>query len=128
MAPPFKLSLQNRSFPAHSGNTSPCSASSQTVDWLPDYRGYSWLAYSSFSSLVISLAPVPTRKDEEADLEVCHIIDSLHETPFTCVLWDPSCSGIIASTTGNHVCIYGPEFTGSAAESQFSGTVVLYSS
>ena len=118
MAPPFRLSLQGRSFPAHSGSA---SSYSQTVDWLPHYNGYSWLAYGSFSSLVISLAPVPTRKDEETDLEICHIMDSLHDTPITHVLWDPSCSGILALSTGKFVCIYGPEFSDNVAQSEFPG-------
>lgn len=114
---PFKLSLQDRSFPAPSGS------SSQTVDWLPDYLGYSWVAYGSHTSLVISIAPVPTRKDE-ADLGLCQVIDTpLAPAHITCVRWapdSPPCIGFLAASTGHLVCIHGPEFSNPIDESNCS--------
>lgn len=37
----------------------PCPSQSEScIDWLPDFSGYSWLAYASSSLLVISHLPI----------------------------------------------------------------------
>ncbi|KAF1001385.1 hypothetical protein AG4045_002535 [Apium graveolens] len=39
----------------------PCPSGSEScIDWLPDFSGYSWLAYASSSLLVISHLPIAT--------------------------------------------------------------------
>eukprot|EP00250_Pteridium_aquilinum_P017322 c23571_g1_i1 orf=63-7415(+) len=103
---PFRFTVQERSLPVPSGSPS------HTIDWLPDYFGYSWVAYASSSSLVITTIPSPTRKDE-ADLGLCQVIDAPHDAPahITCVRWAPTPLGPLAASCGHLLWIYTPLFS-----------------
>lgn len=99
---PFRFAVQERSFPVPSGSPS------QTVDWLPDYYGYGWVAFASISSLVISIIKSPTRRDE-LDLGICQVIDA-PAALITCVRWAPPLA-LLAASSENLLSIYTPQFS-----------------
>ncbi|CAH8387038.1 unnamed protein product [Eruca vesicaria subsp. sativa] len=87
------------------------SRSNSSIDWLPDFAGYSWLAYGASSLLVISHLPSPLRGEDSANgpfsrqiLEVSGDVTS----PVTAVSWSPVTPSVgeLAAGSGNYVCLF----------------------
>ncbi|KAI5078412.1 hypothetical protein GOP47_0006083 [Adiantum capillus-veneris] len=108
---PLSLEVKQRSFPISSGSPS------QTVDWLPNFFGSSWVAYASPSSLVISIVPSPTSTHEEK-LGLCQVIDNPHDAParILCVRWAPSPIGLLGASCEHLIWIYTPQFSNTHEE------------
>lgn len=102
---PFTLALQDRSFPAP--NPSP-----QTADWLPEFLGFSWLAYGSHSSVVISIAPFPPGREEAEHGPLLRKVIDIPEASgkITCVRWAPKgpSNGVLAVAGGECIYVYEP--------------------
>lgn len=78
------------------------------IDWLPEFAGYSWVAYGASSLLVISHFPSPLSQEETLIGPIFRQIFELSDdsTPVTAVSWSlaiPSIGGL-AAASGN--CIY----------------------
>ncbi|KFK37434.1 hypothetical protein AALP_AA4G256500 [Arabis alpina] len=85
--------------------------SQSTIDWLPDFAGYSWLAYGASTLLVISHLPSPLRGEEETNgpifrqiLEVSGDVSS----PVSAVSWSPVTPSVgeLAVGFGNCICLF----------------------
>ncbi|GMH22541.1 hypothetical protein Nepgr_024384 [Nepenthes gracilis] len=96
------------------------SETRSTFDWLPDFGGYSWIAYGASSLLVISHFPSPLSPQEtnigpvfRQVLELC----SHNSCDVTSVSWSPSMpsQGDLAAAAGNRIWL----FTYSSAEGSF---------
>ncbi|KAG2290538.1 hypothetical protein Bca52824_050142 [Brassica carinata] len=94
------------------------SRSQSSIDWLPDFAGYSWLAYGASSLLVISHLPSPLRGGEEDSangpifrqiLEVSGDVSS----PVTAVSWSPVTPSVgeLAVGSGNCVCLFARDLS-----------------
>lgn len=93
------------------------SRSQSSIDWLPDFAGYSWLAYGASSLLVISHLPSPLRGDEDSAngpifrqiLEVSGDVSS----PVTAVSWSPVTLSVgeLAVGSGNYVCLFARDLS-----------------
>ncbi|CAN8284476.1 unnamed protein product [Cochlearia groenlandica] len=86
--------------------------SQSSIDWLPDFAGYSWLAYGASTLLVISHLPSPLRGGEDSTngpffrqiLEVSGDVSS----PVTAVSWSPVTPSVgeLAVGSGNYICLF----------------------
>lgn len=83
--------------------------SQSSIDWLPDFAGYSWLAYGASTLLVISHLPSPLRGEDSTSgpffrqiLEVSAEISS----PVTAVSWSPVTPSVGELAVGSGNCIY----------------------
>ncbi|XP_010518332.1 PREDICTED: uncharacterized protein LOC104793635 isoform X1 [Camelina sativa] len=99
--------------------------SQSSIDWLPDFAGYSWLAYGASTLLVISHLPSPLRGDDSTTapffrqiLEVSGDVSS----PVTSVSWSPVTPslGELAVGSGNYIYLFALDFNGSFCWSQNS--------
>ncbi|KAJ0110941.1 hypothetical protein Patl1_00628 [Pistacia atlantica] len=79
-----------------------------TIDWLPEFAGYSWVAYGASSLLVISHFPSPLSQDETLIGPIFRQFFELSDdsTPVSAVSWSPVAPSIggLAAASGN--CIY----------------------
>ncbi|CAH2057724.1 unnamed protein product [Thlaspi arvense] len=97
--------------------------SQSSIDWLPDFAGYSWLAYGASTLLVISHLPSPLRGQDSTNgpffrqvLEVSADVSS----PVTAVSWSPVTPslGELAVGSGNYICLFTSDLNGSFCWSQ----------
>ncbi|KAK9035763.1 hypothetical protein V6N11_077793 [Hibiscus sabdariffa] len=85
--------------------------SESAVDWLPDFAGYSWVAYGSSSLLVISHFPSPLSSGQTLMGPIFRQvleISSLASSPVTAVSWSPvtPSAGELAAASENSICLY----------------------
>ncbi|KAG7575146.1 WD40 repeat [Arabidopsis suecica] len=85
--------------------------SQSSIDWLPDFAGYSWLAYGASTLLVISHLPSPLRGEDSTNgpffrqiLEVSGDVSS----PVTSVSWSPVTPSVgeLAVGSGNYIYLF----------------------
>lgn len=85
--------------------------SQSSIDWLPDFAGYSWLAYGASTLLVISHLPSPLRGEDSTNgpffrqiLEVSGDVSS----PVTSVSWSPVTPSVgeLAVGSGNYIFLF----------------------
>lgn len=86
------------------------SRSTSTIDWLPDFAGYSWVAYGASSLLVISHFPSPLSQEEAIIGPIFRQVFALsnNSSPVTSVSWSsvtPSI-GELAAASENFICIF----------------------
>lgn len=98
----------------------PCPSRSEScIDWLPDFSGYSWLAYASSSLLVISHLPITTSSDGHGPGPgpvpgpIFRQVFDLGGGVVSAVCWSPATpsSGLLAASFDSSICLF--EFTGS---------------
>ncbi|ESQ39302.1 hypothetical protein EUTSA_v10001279mg [Eutrema salsugineum] len=85
--------------------------SQSSIDWLPDFAGYSWLAYGASTLLVISHLPSPLRGEDSTNGPFFRqIIEVSGESssPVTAVSWSPVTPslGELAVGSGNYICLF----------------------
>lgn len=84
------------------------SPTGSTVDWIPDFAGYAWVAYGASSLLVISHLPKPSplSRDETA---IGPILRQVFELPdhVSAVSW--SSKGVVAAASGNGIFLFSPD-------------------
>ncbi|XP_023639738.1 uncharacterized protein LOC17889449 isoform X2 [Capsella rubella] len=97
--------------------------SQSTIDWLPDFAGYSWLAYGASTLLVISHLPSPLRGEDSTNapffrqiLEISGDVSS----PVTSVSWSPVTPSVgeLAVGSGNFIYLCALDLNGSFCWSQ----------
>ncbi|KAJ0258188.1 Transducin family protein / WD-40 repeat family protein [Hirschfeldia incana] len=94
------------------------SRSQSSIDWLPDFAGYSWLAYGASSLLVISHLPSPLRSGEEDSTNGPNFRQILEvpgdvSSPVTAVSWSPVTPSVgeLAVGAGNYVCLFARDLS-----------------
>ncbi|XP_077251332.1 transducin family protein / WD-40 repeat family protein [Tasmannia lanceolata] len=105
--------------------------SESAIDWLPEFRGFSWIAYGASSLLVISHFPSPLSQEETL---IGPIFRQVIEPPCSgggpafvkAVAWSPShlSDGQIAAASENSICLYSMDpgnATGSFCWRQIAG-------
>ncbi|XP_043715744.1 uncharacterized protein LOC122664110 [Telopea speciosissima] len=87
------------------------NCSDSAVDWLPDFAGFSWIAYGASSLLVISHFPSPLSKEESLIGPIFRQVIELSSDESVlvkAVAWSPSfpSEGELAAVVENCVCLY----------------------
>ncbi|KAJ4957335.1 hypothetical protein NE237_014118 [Protea cynaroides] len=85
--------------------------SDSAFDWLPDFVGFSWIAYGASSLLVISHLPSPLSKEESLIRPFFRQVVELSSDESVlvkAVAWSPSfpSNGDLAAVVENCVCLY----------------------
>ncbi|KAK4800575.1 hypothetical protein SAY86_021062 [Trapa natans] len=100
------------------------SPTGSTVDWIPEFAGYAWVAYGASSLLVISHLPKPSplSRDETA---IGPIIRQVFELPdhVSAVSW--SSEGVVAAASGNGIFLFSPDSSRSHGSFCWSQNAVL---
>ncbi|KAL2650756.1 hypothetical protein R1flu_018884 [Riccia fluitans] len=108
----FELSVQQDVYPAPNDNP-------KSIDWLPFFAGFSWLAYGAQFSVVVTMAPSPSTKGEtamggffhEVLLTDCPKEDGRGRERVTSVGWAPvgPSLGLLSAVAGRHIYLYAPQ-------------------
>jgi hypothetical protein len=85
--------------------------SASTIDWLPDFSGYSWVAYGASSLLVISHLPSPLSPEEAAIGPILQQVFELSgddSSPVKSVSWSPVTPSIgeLAAASDNCISVF----------------------
>eukprot|EP00257_Ricinus_communis_P018591 XP_015577351.1 uncharacterized protein LOC8263496 [Ricinus communis] len=83
--------------------------SESTIDWLPDFSGYAWIAYGASSLLVISHLPSPMSSDEFLIGPILRQVFELsgdHSSAVTSVSWSSVTPSIGELAAASNNCIY----------------------
>lgn len=91
----------------------PCPSGSEScIDWLPDFSGYSWLAYASSSLLVISHLPITTSCCIPAPGPIFRQVFELGGGVVSAVCWSPviPSPGLLAASFDSSIRLF--QFTG----------------
>ncbi|XP_074325789.1 uncharacterized protein LOC141663850 isoform X2 [Apium graveolens] len=92
----------------------PCPSGSEScIDWLPDFSGYSWLAYASSSLLVISHLPIATCSIPAPGGPIFRQVFELGGGVVSAVSWSPviPSPGVLAASLDSSIRLF--EFTAS---------------
>ncbi|XVF33142.1 hypothetical protein REPUB_Repub17cG0142900 [Reevesia pubescens] len=95
-----------------------------SIDWLPDFAGYSWIAYGSSSLLVISHFPSPLSSEQTLMGPIFRQVFELSSSassPVTAVSWShvmPS-SGELAAASDNCICLFSHDSATSNSKGSF---------
>lgn len=90
--------------------------SQSSIDWLPDFVGYSWLAYGASTLLVISHLPSPLRGEDTTNgpffRQIIEVSDDV-SSPVTAVAWSPVTPSVgeLAVGSGNCICLYARDLS-----------------
>ncbi|KAG7994737.1 hypothetical protein I3843_01G073200 [Carya illinoinensis] len=97
-----------------------------TIDFLPDFSGYSWVAYAASSLLVISHFPSPLSPDEVLIGPIFRQVFEL-SSAVTAVSWSPvsPSMGELAAAVENCVCLFQHDSASSAGSFCWSQNAVL---
>ncbi|CAK7348696.1 unnamed protein product [Dovyalis caffra] len=82
--------------------------STSTIDWLPDFSGYSWVAYGASSLLVISHLPSPLSPEETAIGPILRQVFELsgdNLSPVNAVSWSPVTPSVGELAAASDNCI-----------------------
>ncbi|XP_024540074.1 uncharacterized protein LOC9633825 isoform X1 [Selaginella moellendorffii] len=89
------------------------------ADCLPDFAGYSWIAYGAGSQLVISIVASPDKKEEFGIARLFHqaletrlVEVSDEDSRVSIVSWGNSQSGSVGAAAGKAIYIFAPRFLG----------------
>ncbi|KAK6239684.1 hypothetical protein QUC31_005153 [Theobroma cacao] len=98
--------------------------SESSIDWLPDFAGYSWVAYGSSSLLVISHFPSPLSPEQNLMGPIFRQVFELSSdasSPVTAVCWSPvtPSAGELAAASGNCIFLFSHDLETSNSESSF---------
>lgn len=86
-----------------------------TIDWIPDFAGYAWVAYGASSLLVISHLPSPLSRQETS---IAPILRQVFQIPHhvAAVSWSPN--GEVAAASGDCIFLFFPDSAESAGNAQ----------
>ena len=98
--------------------------SRNTMDWLPDFCGYSWIAYGASSLLVISHFPSPLSEQEPKIGPIFRQAFELSCDPSSVVAslcWSPGLpsTGEIAAAAENCIWVFNNDLSECQGESKF---------
>lgn len=85
------------------------TASQSTIDWLPDFSGYTWIAYGAASLLVISHFPSPLSAEESRIGPIFRQVFELSGDPSAAVAavsWSPETPSIGELAAAAENCIW----------------------
>ena len=85
--------------------------SESTIDWLPDFAGYTWIAYGASSLLVVSHFPSPLSPEETRIGPIFRQVFELSGDPFSAVAavaWSPETPsfGELAAAAENCIWVF----------------------
>ncbi|KAK4849046.1 hypothetical protein QYF36_020205 [Acer negundo] len=103
--------------------------STSTLDWIPEFSGYSWVAYGASSLLVISHFPSPHSQDETLIGPIYRQVFELSDgsSPVTAVSWSPATPSIgeLAAASGNRISVFAFDSESSKGSFCWSQNAVL---
>ncbi|GAV71152.1 WD40 domain-containing protein/Rav1p_C domain-containing protein [Cephalotus follicularis] len=107
--------------------------STSTIDWLPDFAGYSWIAYGASSLLVISHFPSPLSRQETLIGPVLRQVLELSSDAsgsVAAVSWSPVTPSIgeLAAASENCICVFSHDSSTSKGSFCWSQNAVLVQS
>lgn len=82
---------------------------SSAVDWLPDFAGYSWIAYGATSLLVISHFPSPLSPHQSRIGPIFRqVFELLPSSDVVSAVWSPAIpsSGDLAAAADNRIFLF----------------------
>lgn len=93
--------------------------SESTVDFLPHFSGYSWIAYAASSLLVVSHFPSPISPYQSRIGPIFRQSFQVSADPLAAVAWSPRSpsSGDLAAAADNCICLFHHKST--AAKGNF---------
>jgi len=85
-----------------------------SIDWLPDFAGYSWLAYGASTLVVISHLPSPLRGEDSTNGPFFRQILEVSGEPVTAVCWSPVTPSVgeLAVGSGNYIFLFARDLKG----------------
>ncbi|OMO64215.1 hypothetical protein CCACVL1_21938 [Corchorus capsularis] len=107
--------------------------SESSIDWLPDFAGYSWVAYGSSSLLVISHFPSPLSSEQILMGPIFRKVFELTSdasSRVTAVSWSPvtPSTGELAAASENCICLFSHDSSISKGSFSWSQNAVLLQS
>ncbi|KAJ6729607.1 RABCONNECTIN-3A [Salix viminalis] len=107
--------------------------SASTIDWLPDFSGYSWVAYGASSLLVISHLPSPLSPEETAIGPILRQVFELsgdESSPVNAVSWSPvnPSIGELAAASDNFISVFSHDSASSRGSFCWSQNAMLVQS
>ncbi|XVE77297.1 hypothetical protein DITRI_Ditri13aG0051100 [Diplodiscus trichospermus] len=98
--------------------------SQSSIDWLPDFAGYSWVAYGSCSLLVISHFPSPLSSEQTLMGPIFRQvfeISSGASSPVRAVSWSPvtPSAGELAAASGDRIFLFSHDSAVSKSKGSF---------
>ncbi|WCJ22439.1 transducin family protein / WD-40 repeat family protein [Euphorbia peplus] len=107
--------------------------SRSTIDWIPDFSGYAWIAYGASSLLVISHLPSPLSSGELIIAPILRQVFELsddHSSPVAAVSWSPVTPSVgeLAAASGNCIFVFSHDSTASKGSFCWSQNAVLVQS
>ncbi|KAJ4825828.1 hypothetical protein Tsubulata_029099 [Turnera subulata] len=107
--------------------------SGSTIDWIPDFAGYSWVAYGASSLLVISHLPSPLSPNENLIGPILRQVFELSgstSSPVTAVSWSPVTPSIgeLAAASDNAIFVFSHNSASSKGSFCWSQNAVLVQS
>ncbi|KAJ6338321.1 hypothetical protein OIU76_007903 [Salix suchowensis] len=107
--------------------------SASTIDWLPDFSGYSWVAYGASSLLVISHLPSPLSPEETAIGPILRQVFELsgdESSPVNAVSWSPvnPSIGELAAASDNCISVFSHDSASSRGSFCWSQNAMLVQS
>jgi len=95
--------------------------SDSTIDFLPHFSGYSWIAYAASSLLVISHFPSPLSPHQSRIGPIFRQSFQLSADPLSAVAWSPRSpsSGDLAAAADNCICLFRHDSTAAKGNSDF---------
>ncbi|KAK7381980.1 hypothetical protein VNO80_00582 [Phaseolus coccineus] len=101
--------------------------SESTVDFLPHFSGYSWIAYAASSLLVISHFPSPLSPHQSRIGPIFRQSFQLSPDPLAAVAWSPRSpsSGDLAAAADNCICLFHHDSTAAKGSFCWSQNAVL---
>lgn len=105
--------------------------SGSTIDWLPEFAGYAWIAYGASSLLVISHLPSPLSSDESLIGPILRQVFELsgdHSSAVTSVSWSPVTPSIgeLAAASDSCIYVFSHDSQSSKGNNKVRVTVMLY--
>ncbi|XWS46253.1 hypothetical protein CRYUN_Cryun14cG0048700 [Craigia yunnanensis] len=99
--------------------------SQSTIDWLPDFAGYTWVAHASSPLLVISHFPSPLSSEQTLMGPIFRQVFELSSgasSPVAAVSWSPitPSTGDLAAASGNCICLFSHDSASSKSKGSFS--------
>ncbi|KAM7276220.1 hypothetical protein ACFE04_018086 [Oxalis oulophora] len=100
-----------------------------SIDWIPNFAGYSWVAYGASSLLVISHIPSPLSNAETIIGPILRQVLDL-STDVTAVSWSPATPSVgeLAAASGNCICVFLHDSNSSSGSFCWSQNAVLVQS
>uniref|UniRef100_A0A2P2JY42 Uncharacterized protein LOC105124742 isoform X1 n=1 Tax=Rhizophora mucronata TaxID=61149 RepID=A0A2P2JY42_RHIMU len=107
--------------------------SASAIDWIPDFAGYSWVAYGASSLLVISHFPSPLSREEAMIGPILRQVFELsgdQTSRVSAVSWSPVTPSVgeLAAASENHIFLFSLDSASSTGSFSWSQNAVLVQS